>query len=77
MNQKTLPTSRRKVRSISTTSSGPRIVGRASALAMDETLPHFVLRKSANLQTIRRFQRFDASIKHFDISHCTALDLGW
>ncbi len=49
MNQKTLPTSRRKVRWISTTSSGPGIVRRASALGMDETLPHFALGKSANL----------------------------
>jgi hypothetical protein len=36
MNQKTLPTSRRKLR-------------RASALGMDETLPHFAMGKSANL----------------------------
>jgi hypothetical protein len=49
MNQKTLPSSRRKLRSISTTSSGPGLVRRASALAMDETLPHFALGKSANL----------------------------
>ena len=52
MNQKTLPTSRRKVRSISTTSSGPGIVRRASALGMDETLPHFALGKSANLMAV-------------------------
>jgi hypothetical protein len=49
MNQKTLPTSRRKLRSIATTSSGPGIVRRVSALGMDETLPHFALGKSANL----------------------------
>jgi hypothetical protein len=49
MNQKMLPTSRRKPRSISTTSSGLGIVRRASALAMDETLPHFAMGKSANL----------------------------
>jgi hypothetical protein len=49
MNQKTLPSSRRKERWISTTSSGPGIVRRGSALGMDETLPHFALGKSANL----------------------------
>jgi hypothetical protein len=49
MNQKTLPTSRKKLRSISTTSSGPGFVRRASALGMDETLPHFALGKRANL----------------------------
>jgi hypothetical protein len=43
---------------------------------MDETLPHFALGKSANLQAIQRFQRFDVPIKRFDISHYTALDLG-
>src|SRR5438093_5913781 len=52
MNQKMLPTSRRKLRSISTTSSGPGIVRRASALAMDETLPHFALGKRANLLAV-------------------------
>jgi hypothetical protein len=49
MNQKTLPTSRRKLRCISTTSSGPDFVRRASALGMKKTLPHFALGKSANL----------------------------
>src|SRR6478672_12085998 len=52
MNQKTPPTSRRNVRWISTTSSGPDFVRRASALGMEETLPHFALGKSANLLAI-------------------------
>jgi len=43
---------------------------------MDETLPHFALGKSANL-LIRPFQGVDMPIKPFDISHYTALDLGW
>jgi hypothetical protein len=44
---------------------------------MDETLHHFAPGKSANLLVIRGIQRFDASIKPFDISHYAALDLGW
>jgi hypothetical protein len=49
MNQKTPPTSRRKVRWISTTSNRLGTVRRDWALGMEETLPHFALGKSANL----------------------------
>src|SRR5207244_6933628 len=60
MNQKTLPTSRRKLRSISTTSNGP--ARRAPALAMNEKLPHFAIGKSANLlaQIVHRLKTFDS-----------------
>jgi hypothetical protein len=70
MNQKMLPISRRKLRSISTISSGPGIVRRASALGMDETLPHFAQGKRANLLSVAavcsRFPVGSASVRMFE-----------